>query len=81
MLSVPWAGHVLPCLVLGCPVHALAGRWKGGMFWGVYLRGTRAVSSLQIHFLGSLTMRGRGRGHYGICAKSCTARALDVSTT
>ena len=48
MLSVPWAGHVLPCLVLGCPVHALAGRWKAGMCWGVYLRGTRAVSSLQI---------------------------------
>ena len=48
MLSVPWAGHVLPYLVPGCPVHALAGRWKAGMCWRVHLSGTRAVSSLQI---------------------------------
>ena len=51
-----------PCLVLSCPVHALAGRWKGGMCWGVYLSGTRAMSSLPILCPGVPDNEGKREG-------------------
>ena len=48
VLSAPWAGQVLPGRVLSCPPVPWLDGWTVGMCWGLYLSGSRAVSSRQI---------------------------------